>query len=245
MPPGTKLSRPPIVEAMIDFRVQPRADVTVDQLDALHESFDKEAFPTKSKQVTGTIEFGDAPKAIQQPSGFIFRSADQTQVIQAQRDGFAYSRLVPYTSWEEVTASTKQRWAQYAAVARPTLVTRIATRYINRVDLPQPIHSFEDWIRTFPDVPPGLPQGLAQALQRLVIPISGTNIVAIVILAVEPYQPDGQTVRVVFDIDVFRPGAWRTDGDSDEMWSAVEELRGIKNSFFYAYLTDKTLEMYR
>src|SRR5687768_17875721 len=111
--PITKLARPPIVEALVDFRVKPRADLEVNQLMSLQEQFGKELFPIAQQQVMNRIHL-EAPagpfRSTSELTGVILRSVDQTQVVQVQRDGFAFSRLVPYTSWEDLVTNARLRW---------------------------------------------------------------------------------------------------------------------------------------
>jgi uncharacterized protein (TIGR04255 family) len=245
MNPVTKLSRAPVIEALIDLRVVPRPELTMDQLASVREKLGTEDFPETNKQITGTIQLGDAMQVVASShTGLLFRNVKHTEVVQAQREGFAYSRLAPYTSWEDLVGNARTRWMQYIDVARPVVVKRIAARYINQLPLPVPVANFSDWIAAFPEIPRSLPQGIADCLQRLVIPIPGRDqTTAIVMLGLAPPSPNGNVVTVVFDIDVFRLGEWQVE--ADEVWRGLEELRPIKNAFFFEYVTARTLELFK
>ena len=47
-------------------------------------------------------------KAQFQVDGYVFTSADGKQVVQYRLDGFTFSRLRPYTRWEEVFAEAQK-----------------------------------------------------------------------------------------------------------------------------------------
>jgi len=247
MNPWPKLQRTPIIEALIDLRVEPRQDLVVDELIALHDLLGKDAFPHVNKQMTSMIQLAELPIDVvrsTQPSGLLFRGADQTQVVQAQQDGFAYSRLAPYVSWEDLLDNAKTRWAQYVQVARPLHIKRLAVRYINRIQLPHPVEDFAEWIPTFPNAPESLPQGVAEVFQRMAIPILGSEQdMAIITLGLQPYRVDAKVVEVIFDIDIFRVATWPVDGDG--IWRALDSLRALKNQFFFGYLSAKTLELFK
>jgi uncharacterized protein (TIGR04255 family) len=247
MNPWPKLQRTPIVEALIDLRVDPRPDLVVDDLVALQGLLGEDPFPHVIKQTAHAshlAELSDDLGRSSQLSGWLFRSADQSQAVQAQHDGFAYSRLTPYKSWKDLIVNAKLRWSQYVQVARPQRIRRISVRYINRIKLPLPVEDFADWIESFPRTPACLPQGLTEAFQRLEIPVSDLGqTMAIVTLGVQPYRVDDREVEVIFDLDLYQAATWPVDGP--EIWDALDSLRPLKNRFFFAYLTSKTLELFK
>ena len=69
--------------------------------------------------------------------GFQFRSADGLDIAQFRVDGFIYNRLKPYTSWDAIFPRATDLWEAYRRVAAPQMVTRLALRYLNRIDLPR------------------------------------------------------------------------------------------------------------
>lgn len=66
--------------------------------------------------------------------GFQFWDAEKVRVFQARLDGFTYSRLAPYDCWEDLCGEARRLWRQYREFAKPERVSRIAVRYINRLD---------------------------------------------------------------------------------------------------------------
>ena len=243
-----KLPHAPILEALIDLRVEPRPDLEPQDLKALHEVLGTDAFPEATKQsaFTAAVQFEEDSPPVSVSAkdvGYLFRGADQPHAVQAQREGFAFSQLPPYVDWEELATQAKLRWGQYLKAARPKRVTRMAVRYINRIELPLPLVDFREWIPKFPDIPAPLPQAIAEMVLRMVVPVPSKEATAIVTLALEPWSEGKTHAGVIFDIDVFRVASVPTEGD--DVWNALESLREIKNDFFFEYLTPKTLELFQ
>ena len=145
------LSNAPIVEALIDIRVK------------LSSDFDMIAFlPLRARladkypQVQEVSDFqlstewkpGTEPRASGQVGGVrshLLRSHDGRLVVQFRRDGFTFSRLSPYSSWEEVFSEAWLLWELYVETAKPLEVSRLAVRYINRLPLPDTLeHIYEN-----------------------------------------------------------------------------------------------------
>ena len=172
--------------------------------------------------------------------GFLFKNGDDKQIFQARLDGFTMSRLAPYESWEPFRDEARRLWNIYREHVKPKQVTRIAVRYINRLDLPLPLSDFKDYLRTFPEVSPDLPQGLAGFFTQLTIPLQDIKSVMLLNEAIiEPAKPE--CVSIVLDIDIFRT---EDLPDTEEgNWELFEELRLRKNYAFEACITDRTREL--
>lgn len=241
------LPRAPVTEALVDLRVEFPGEVSLDQLDALHEKW-REEYPKKSKRVEyqGSFRFagrqGLKTDTATTQRGFDFRNPDETQVVQARLDGFTFSRLRPYTDWADFTAKSRALWDVYQNQTRPSRVTRIALRYINRIEIPLPMNDFKDWILTLPEIAPDLPQGLAGYFMRLVLPFEKQKLNAIVTQAIEPGD-HVERLPIIFDIDVFQKGSFSSDGE--DIWPRLGELRDIKNRVFFRSLTDRAKELFK
>ena len=127
-------------------------------------------------------------------------------------------------------------------MAAPVQITRVALRYINRIEIPLPFRDFKDYILTTPEIAPGLPQGLARFFMQLAIPIAEIPAVAII---TETMEPVTETKRLPFilDIDVFREAAFDVEGK--EAWEMLEKLHDIKNDVFFNSITPKAKELFR
>ena len=236
----------PITEAIIDIRAELPEEMTVALLGKMH-SVEESAYPSKKSRHLAMVEgqIGGATAsafATSKQVGILCLSKDERQVFQARLDGFTMSRLAPYERWEPFRDEAKRLWHVYQSIAKPTCVTRIAVRYINRIDLPLPISELKDYLRTVPEVSTELPQQLSGYFMQIRIPQD--DIVATLLLneaIIEPVRPG--VASVILDIDVFRSDALPTD--DDRVWEILEGLRMRKNEVFEASITNKARELFR
>ena len=240
------LPKAPITEALIDIRVRLPADTSIGTLAAFRDAI-RNDYPTcrERRRWRGKLHASDKGTLTveadsEEPDGYLLTSADGRQVVQARLDGFTFSRLKPYQDWERLLDTARSLWAPYRQVVQPTLITRIALRYINRMELPLPL-DFKEWILTQPEVAPTLPQGLSGFFVRLNIPFEDPEGFVNLTQAVEPGEYS-QHVPLIFDIDAFLPG--RFDPDDDSMWDRFGDLQTIKNTVFFGSITDRTRKLY-
>jgi len=236
------LAHAPITEAIIDLRVD-APGLTLEKLAGVHEVV-RDSFPEKQDRIE--YEFvlkvnDNAPRKKEKRLGWLAWSADRSRAMQARLDGFALSRLPQYRNWEELRDEARRAWGAYSETVKPRSVTRLAVRYVNRIELPQPIKSFDDYFQTFPRIGPTLPQVLSGVFVRLLLPFDGAT--ASITHAIDVSGVTESVVPVVLDIDVFRDIDF--EPQSDDVWSALEELRHIKNKVFFGSITKKLEEMFQ
>lgn len=180
------------------------------------------------------------------PDGHLFTSADGRQIVQARLDGFTFNRLAPYEWWERFRDEARFHWERYRDLAKPTAITRIALRYINCLQIPLPIKDFKDWILTTPEIAPALPQGLKTFFMRLEVPHRTGAIVIVTETIKQPETPAGSDQHVlplILDIDVIHERQFSPD--SSDVWASFENLRNLKNEFFFNSVTDRTKELFQ
>lgn len=242
------LTHAPIVEASLGINVTLPDSIDNDKLASFQERLGGR-YPTKEVRMmwSGQVEIkpGSPPTTTGAggPTGYLFRSADGTQAVQALRQGFSFSRFRPYQDWETFSREARDLWSRYAALTKPEKVTRIGLRYINRLELPLPFHDFKEYLLTLPEIAPGLPQGLSGFFFRVVIPIEKAEAFATITeTIVEGEEPKG-VVPVILDIDVFRMGAFPIV--VEKLWSAFDRLRELKNDIFFKTITDKAKDLFK
>jgi uncharacterized protein (TIGR04255 family) len=239
----------PITEAIIDIRVEPRSEAAITALAAFRDIV-RDRFPNGQAIAEWEADFQvDPPReptltqASARPTGFLFRSEDQTKIVQTTLTGFTFNKLRPYEHWTPFRDEAKQLWKQYVELIEPLRVIRVALRYINRIEIPMPFASFSEYIRTTPEIAPNLPQELVHFFLRLEIPWPDEMTIAVITETIDQSTLTPQRVPLIFDIDVFR--AHPFDPTSEEVWDNLESLRNIKNEIFLSSLTDKAKEMFR
>jgi uncharacterized protein (TIGR04255 family) len=242
------LARAPIIEALIDFRVEPDPALAVEDLKKLGEVLGAEAYPEvraqKTVNATLQLESDSEPLSVSSRDhiGFVLKSADQLRVVQAQRGGFSFSRLPPYANWDDLISGARFAWEKYVQIAKPRRVTRLAVRTINRIELPRPTGELREWIRIVPDIPAVLPQSISEMFVRFVVPVPAEQAVVILTEALPALPATADRLSAILDVDVFREAEFPVD---DHLWAALNPLRRVKNDFFFQCLTPRTLELFR
>ena len=246
----TQLPNAPITEALLDIQVKLPAGTDLAKLATFHEGL-KQRYPSKQERVSwrGSIEIKAKPvahfpqSAEGGPDGYLFTAVDGRQVVQTRLDGFTFSRLKPYEKWETLRDEARELWQHYVRIASPEAVTRIALRYINRIEIPLPMRDFKDYILTTPEIAPDLPQGLESFFMRLVIPDPQSQAVTIVTETMEPIGESSDRLPWILDIDVFRVAVFNPQDQA--MWESFEHLRILKNDIFFKSITPKAKELFQ
>jgi uncharacterized protein (TIGR04255 family) len=239
------LSKAPIGEALLDIRTQPSDEVSIEALQKIDLLLDGYGNRQETKRGHLHLDFDDATKAnaqvVSTTMGYAFQNQQKTRLIQISRDGFTQHFLPPYPNGDLLLEEAKKNWAHYVAIAAPLATTRLAMRYINRFRLPRQIIDFNDYLVASPQIPSGLPQGIANFFSKVVLvnPVIGAHAGVSQIFTGEI---DESGVEVILDIDVFFEGV---DVPTDSaIWKKFDELRGFKNDIFFGFVTDKLLEAY-
>lgn len=237
---------PPIVEAILDIYVKLPHEVAIDNLEVFHESV-KEDFPEKQKRLVHALNFNISPEGVESSSssggtdGYLFRSVTQNKIVQARKDGFSFNKLKPYQNWKTFRTEARKLWNLYFKIAKPLEITRVALRYINRIEIPLPINDFKDYILTNPELAPKLPQELESFFMQLVISKPDISAKAIIIQTVE--SPINNNLPLIFDINVFHEAKFI--GNKSEIWEEFEKLHVFKNDIFFDSLTKKAKELFK
>ncbi len=237
--------KPPITEAIIDLRVELPAEIGLTALSKAREG-EEATYPTVEPlhAVFGQMQIGPQVSATagSQHIGYLFRSGDGRQIYQARLDGFTMSRLAPYEDWSALRGEARKLWDIYRTVTKHPKMTRLAVRYINRIDIPYPFQDFKEYLRTVPEVSPDLPQGLAGYFMHLEIPFEDIKSLALINQTI--IEPASQNVvSVVLDIDIFRTVDLPADEEGN--WAFLEELRLRKNQVFEACITDRARGLFQ
>ena len=166
------LSRAPIAEALVDIVTELPSNVTLDELRAFYSDDIKKRFHHIQERIQATSEIkflGAKPPTVTSdahPDGLLMRSDEEALMVQARLNGFTVNKFAPYVTWSQLKARALPLWHEYVRIGRPIKITRLAVRYTNRLELPIG-HDFKECILTFPEIAPGIPQGLPEFLMRL------------------------------------------------------------------------------
>lgn len=242
------LPHAPITEALIDVHVEPRHDLT---FPALQQTIATPEFGyyVKNSISQGTFAFkltldGAQPQTTAEASqiGLRLHSDDEKYVAQCRLSGFTLSRLRPYEEWSNLIREAKRVWAIYTERLTPVRVTRVATRFINNLQLPMHLGaSFQEYLHKLVDVPDEAPQAVASFLQRFQLVDVQSNALVNLTLALES-TPIFGPAPVVLDVDAFI--VKDLDPEHEELWVILEHLRALKNQCFFGSLTERAAKLY-
>lgn len=244
------LAHAPIVEAIIDIRVQPRDGLSFRDLERAFTSLDF-GYYVKGPISQGLFSIqlpadGQTPETTASAAaiGVRLHSKDEKYVLQCRLSGFTLSRLSPYEDWKVLVNETKRLWDIYRDALRPICINRIAARFINDLQLPmEPGTSFQKYLVKLVDIPEGVPQTVRSFVQRFELADYHAQASVILTVALEPeYQPSSR-VPVVLDIDAFKTA--NMDPGSPDLWESLERLRAAKNRVFFSVLNEEALELYQ
>jgi len=238
------LSKAPIVEAIIDFRVSRPEQVTSDTFSNLETSIGEQyakKTPVRLFQGFFGIDKGRLldPKQSQIDLGWRYQT--EHEVAEFRVDGFTFHKLEPYTTWEKVFDEAFRLWAIYHQLAKPAQVSRLAVRYINRMQLTGKT-DIGQYLEAPPTLPAPVPQRLREFLTRVYVDDDGTGASAVIVQALEK-SVDPNTFSILLDIDAFRQVSLSPDHPS--LPEIFEQLRRLKNNIFYASITETTVEKYQ
>jgi uncharacterized protein (TIGR04255 family) len=244
----------PIIEAVIDLKVELNDGCSFEHLAKIHDII-KDDYPQAETIFTGEVEakFGNetGAKATQQNVGYKLSHLNTKYILQAHLEGFSLSALHPYDRWESFRDEARRLWNVYRSVANPKQVTRAAVRYINRLDIPFPSDGEElkqeNYLYTYPEVSKGYPYSdIENFFMNLVIPQPDIQSVLSLTQA-RAIASTPQTVSLILDIDLFSARSenpW--DAVQDEsVWEFFEQLHTRKNIVFEESITEKTKELIR
>lgn len=242
---------PPITEAVLELRAQLPEGIDLETLEKFVESV-SEDYPEKRirTKVEARLQLDQHTKDVLaegsgSPDGFLLTSRDSLQVVQARLDGYAFSRLKPYQGWASFRTEALRLWESYRSIANPEKITRIALRYINRIDIPMSETGvdFKEYFLTGPEIATGISQDIMNFFMRVAIPDEKKRGIAIITETVDTNALTPTNFPLVFDVDAFKEGAF--EPDSDKILEALDMLRSLKNEIFALTFTDKAKELFR
>jgi uncharacterized protein (TIGR04255 family) len=233
----------PIQEAVFDVRIDRIGVQSVEDLKKYKEHLPDEYQNEKKKvnfsgvfQVAKNKEIESKTKS--DLTGYIYSTPQNTRQIQVRLDGFTLNILKPYETWEVHFAEFLKAWSLYKDLFQPNSVQRIATRFINRIEIPIPFNDFEDFIVNMPPIPQGLPQVFNSFFMQIQVPCSDNLRSAIITETMEPATE--KVLPFILDIDVFQERGLTFDN----LVENFNQIRSIKNEVFENCISEQTRKLF-
>lgn len=244
MPRGA-YANPPITEAVLDLRIEPA--LPLPDLQKLKTRFTRE-YPNSEELVDWNVGFGPDPigrittQAAEIGRWYKLTSNDQADVIFLKPQNLSTSRLSPYRGWDSFFARAKRNYEIWRRSVGHQKIVRVATRYINRIDIPVrdlEKHGVESYFIVLPKLPGGR-QSLKFFVQAMV---SVPEIAATAIFNFGSIpSPLLDHVSFMLDIDLSRDHSIPTRGP--DLWEMISQFRDYKNAIFEDSITDRARDLF-
>lgn len=240
---SSHLRKAPILEALIDVRVEARPAARGEDFRPAVQLV-KDRYPNVEERrgVTLEVAFGAAEptQKVQDHGldGFFVRAADNLEIAQFRIDGFTFNRLAPYTAWEDILPRALRLLEIYLDHAKPLAVSRIATRYINRLRFPA--EQLGDYLTALPGAIPGI-DAAATAFSSTIVGQEASGAQVRYSQALESVDPAG-VGSVILDIDVMVVD--RLAPQLGLIAPRLELLHEVKNRVFFGSITDSARHVF-
>lgn len=241
---SAKYERAPIAEAVIDIRVDasPEASAAIfkEMLTELSDRFENTT-PIQNFQmgVEQDASQNATFHAAQAVIGYRLQNSDASRVLQIKIDGFTYSWLAPYASWEDFRKEAYELWKRFDATIGYRQTSRIAIRTINRIiiDDPRPIE-LAKYFRLLPTIPDPLGNDADTFFLQLQIRMNECTPGARAIINFAGSEANsGVPADLVLDLDVYVDEI--AGMGEEEIWRKLDGLRVCKNTLFESCITDE------
>ncbi|MDG2533773.1 TIGR04255 family protein [Sphingomonas sp. HITSZ_GF] len=234
----------PIIEAIME--VQFAGGLNASEVDAVRDALAK-FYPDRAETRQTGFVYDIATEAFDlQDARSVFRLSgnDGTEVAIVGPAGFSASQLTPYKSWEVLFERFARDWESVDTVLACRLASRLAVRYVNRIDVPMDEHGtaeYEQYIASHIQLPRSIPT-IHDFYLRFALQLPEIGALATVQSAVMPQAVEGKA-SFALDIDVAKTEGLATDRAG--LLKQLSSFRASKNNLYRQLLTDKALGEFR
>jgi uncharacterized protein (TIGR04255 family) len=236
----------PIAEAAVDFSVGFGAVPTLGEFarfgqaaaDRFSGSRERRMFTTSLEMVNEEPIFHNTEHRF-----LAFSSKDEKYVAQIRSDGFAFSRLHPYTSWADFVERAIDSWNIYRTTFAPTKISSISLKYVNRIELPNPVN-FDEYFFTGIRIAPQIPQEVSEAFFAFSVKDESGNIGRFV-FAIDHAASTQDHISLVFNVEAVSEIEIGLPDDANIIPNILSRLRDLKNQLFFNSITEKLKGTFR
>jgi uncharacterized protein (TIGR04255 family) len=231
--------RPPIVEAVIEVRLQTPIDS--DLLERIKDELLKEYPVPPLRTMAVNVELSEAPKVLQQAQGYRLSSGDGAALVNIGPNSLSTSRLAPYEGWEAFVACARLNFSTWRKLTGWRKISRLGVRYVNRIDVPGQSVQIGDYLTFGMVLPPLGPPSLSSFAINAAMPLGKDNCNLILNSGSAP-SPLVNVTSFILDLDVSR----EVDLPQNEegLWELANRMRVHKNSIFEACITERARELF-
>jgi uncharacterized protein (TIGR04255 family) len=243
------LKNAPIAEAVISIHARPEKRLEEKELLSILKTKLPD-YPSVASQNESSVTIqltaeGTAPAAGQNISwkGVRLQSADKLHFAQFNRDGFVFSRLAPYTEWNQWSGEAFRLFSFFVEIARPREIQRLGLRFVNRFEMPPGENQFEQYIQPHPETPVGLDLPFSGFFHQDSYAVPGHPYGINLVRTIQPPMPPLVLgVNLIIDTDVFTLMPFEFDLERTKRH--FDDMRWLKNKAFFGSITKKSVELF-
>lgn len=247
-----KLSKPPIIEALVDIQIHPVIGLSVDAIRSKLPSSISSNYPRSEelKKFESSITQGPSGAEVNSRDlgayGLMLRNEANTRAVQLRIDGFALSHLHPYSNFESLQNEAIPLWNEYKnLIGIEERVLRVALRYINVIDCNRMLtawNDLSDYLKNIPPLPKGSPPKLTGFGMEIV---SQDPEKGIVTTTRRGLLKNLQTQQHGISVDIEVVKHFTGSPTEEVLWSSIKALRPIKNDVFFDVVSENKINEYR
>lgn len=236
-------ARAPITEAVFDVRFAEK--LSAREMERLRDSFKNQYSKIEDfNDIKVEITNGKAATTTQR-SGHKLTAINAADIILIRELSFGSGRLAPYENWENFSAVALKNLEQVTTVVGRKMINRIATRFINRFDIPASEienRDVNEWVTATVALPESLVKTIGPYSLAVNFVHAETGAKALVQSGVVA-PALLKHVSILLDIDVYIDEG--ISAHKDEVSRLAPTLRAAKNSIFETLITDKLRERFK
>jgi uncharacterized protein (TIGR04255 family) len=240
-----KYRNPPLIEAVIEFRIMPDSpwDLTIHGL--IYEKI-KKTFPHKEQRFIQEVDINQGPKGIEQQvrvseRSFFFTN-DKRMFVQVGPHLLAINCLKPYPTWSEFKPRIEEAFNALINSIDVKGLARIGYRAINRIEVPISPINLDDFFEFRPFLGTRLPQNMRSFMIGCVLPFfKERDLCKIQLTTGFAEIPSHSAFLLDLDYSLTRP----EDISVNNTLAWVEEAHGEVNNIFEGCITDRLREIFQ
>ena len=167
-------------------------------------------------------------------------SNDKTEIIRFSRDAFSFSRLRPYTDWEDFSSKSLTNYELYKTIHKSAgNIKRLGIRFINSIDYDG--NDLSNYLKHPPVMAGNADKTFNGFLHHnsYSVPDEGFQINHIQML--KPAAENQKNAVLIIDVDIFVD---KIKPDF-KINTALSKMRELKNDIFFGSLSEETLRRFK
>lgn len=243
------LAKPPIKEAIFEVLFEDNFNPSLEDINGFNEIL-KDTFPNRKDINESLFEFSsidpNQSKVQQTKIGFSYFNKDNLKMIQTRINGFTFIQLnKTYKDWETFKPEAFHHFFSFADYIGAQKTKRISLRFVNQIDIPQPVSDIKEYFLTGPEIAKGISGAIATTFSRFEIINEKYDAIGSITQVMSP--PTEQLISFIFDIDVINQRAKGQELDLNEqvLSEKFDLLRNFKNEIFFESITVKLKDLFK